>query len=89
MADEAGATIVTGANVVTVDANFGRAEAFAYDSDGRILAVGTESDVRAVVGDGAAEIAFDGLTVFPGFQDPHLHVPEAIRACRCCRDRYG
>src|SRR5690348_468266 len=41
--------------------------------DGRIVAVGTESDARARFGRDAEEIDAGGRTVLPGFLDVHNH----------------
>ncbi|MFB6837633.1 amidohydrolase [Streptomyces sp. NPDC056361] len=71
------ATVVVNAEVYTLDRGRPWAEAFAYDADGKITAVGTESDVRAKAGSGAKVIDARGNMVLPGFQDTHLHVPEA------------
>ncbi|MFD6656244.1 amidohydrolase [Streptomyces parvus] len=72
-----GATVVVNADVYTLDREQPWVEAFAYDADGRITAVGAESDVRAKAGSGAKVIDARGNMVLPGFQDTHLHVPEA------------
>lgn len=72
-----GATVVVGADVYTVDPNRPWADAFAYDDEGVIVAVGDEDDVRAAAGEGAKVVDADGALVLPGFQDPHVHVPEA------------
>ncbi len=79
-----GVTVVVNANVYTVDANQGWAEAFAYDEAGVIIAVGAEADVRAVAGEGPTVIDAGDKMVLPGFQDAHVHVPEAgINAEMC------
>lgn len=74
-------TIVTNARVWTVGEGSPRAEAFAFDSDGVIIAVGTADEVGRTVdqiADGEAiTIDADGAFVLPGFQDIHVHVPEA------------
>ncbi len=70
-------TIVVNADVYTVDEARSRAEAFAYDASGELIAVGDEAEVRAAAGPGAREIDAGGAFVLPGFQDPHVHVPEA------------
>ena len=66
-------TIFTNANVLTVDEDFSEAQAVAV-RDNRILAVGTDGEVRAVAGEGATVIDLDGKTILPGFIDPHTHV---------------
>lgn len=70
-------TVVRGAAVYTVDPDRSLAEAFAYDSDGIILAVGDEADVIAAAGLAPTVIEAAGDLVLPGFQDAHVHVPEA------------
>lgn len=72
-----GSTIVFNAAVYTVDQRGSVVEAFAYGSDGVILAVGTEQEARAAAGEDVREIDAGGNMVLPGFQDPHVHVPEA------------
>jgi predicted amidohydrolase YtcJ len=69
--------VVTNAEVHTVDPDRPKAEAFAYDETGVIIAVGTEADVLAAAGPSPTVIDAGANMVRPGFQDPHLHVPEA------------
>ncbi len=69
--------LLTDANIVTLDPARPRAEAIAWDSDGVILALGTEVEVQAVIGDDYQEIQAGGNLVLPGFVDTHVHVPEA------------
>ena len=45
--------------------------------DGVIVAVGSEEDAFAAVGESAAVIDLDGTMLMPGFQDMHLHAIEA------------
>jgi len=75
--DRAGITVVNNAEVYTVDADQPWAEAFAYDADGVITAVGSEAAVLAMAGDNPVVIDAGARMVMPGFQDPHVHVPEA------------
>lgn len=42
-------------------------------ADGKIVAVGSESDVRSAVGAGAVEIDLAGRLLTAGFQDAHVH----------------
>ncbi|MCP3938544.1 MAG: amidohydrolase [Actinomycetia bacterium] len=74
---DADVTVVHNAVIYTVDKATSWAEAFAYDRDGNIIAVGTDDEVFAAAGQDAATIDADGRLVLPGFQDPHVHVPEA------------
>jgi len=71
--------IVTG-DVYTVDAARSWAKAVAIRGD-RIVAVGTEADVRDRVG--TAEV-LSGACVMPGFQDAHIHAAFAGRIRRHC-----
>ena len=72
-----GTTMVVSAVVHTVDPDQPSAEAFAYDDEGTIVAVGDEAEVRDAAGDEPTVIDAGGATVLPGFQDAHVHVPEA------------
>ncbi len=71
------ATLVINADVYTLDPAMLWAESFAYDDDGKIIAVGKEADLLSRFGDTAKIIDADGHMVLPGFQDVHVHVPEA------------
>jgi predicted amidohydrolase YtcJ len=57
--------------VYTVDSAFTTAEAFAV-KDGKILAVGTDEDIRGRYA-GAKEIDAGGKAVYPGLIDAHAH----------------
>jgi predicted amidohydrolase YtcJ len=65
-----GADLVLVGDVYTGDHRGGWAQAVAV-ADGRIVAVGTENDVRDRVGDGAHVVT--GRAIFPAFQDAHIH----------------
>ncbi len=62
--------------VLTVDSQFSVREAIAI-GDGKIAAVGSNSDVRKLAGPNARVIDLQGRTVIPGLIDSHMH---AIRA---------
>ncbi|QXP59903.1 amidohydrolase [Olleya sp. HaHaR_3_96] len=64
-------TIITNANVYTVDSNFSKAEAFAV-KDGKFVAVGTAADIKNKYKPKAL-IDAAGQTVVPGFIDAHCH----------------
>ncbi len=49
------------------------ADAFAVDRDGRLAAVGSESEVQNLRAAGVKTLDLNGKTVIPGFFDPHLH----------------
>ncbi len=65
-------------NIYTMDAAQPRAQAFAVDNaSGRILAVGTDDEVRRVGGQRREPIDLHGRTVLPGFTDAHIHLLDA------------
>ncbi len=66
----AGADLVLVGDVYTVDAARSWASAVAVSGD-RIVAVGTEADVRERVG--SAATVMTGAAILPGFQDAHVH----------------
>jgi len=65
--------VVLNADVHTVDAAQSRVEAFAV-TNGRISAVGSSDDIRAMAGDATAVIEARGVTVTPGLIDAHTHL---------------
>ena len=64
--------VIRDANVLTVDARFSRAQAVAIRGD-RIVLVGTNREVEALIGQGTRVIEGKGLTVLPGLYDSHVH----------------
>lgn len=68
--------IFQGGKVVTVDAAFAVREAFAV-RDGRIVAVGSTAEVRALAGPATTVTDLAGKTVLPGLIDSHVHAPAA------------
>ncbi len=69
--------------VSTMDAARRRAHAVAV-KDGRIAAVGTDDDVRNLIGSGTEVIDLRGRMLVPGFQDAHVHPPAAgVDMLRC------
>jgi predicted amidohydrolase YtcJ len=64
--------IVVNARVITVDPARPRAEAFAV-KDGRILAVGSNADIRNVATSRTRVLDAARATVLPGFIDTHNH----------------
>lgn len=60
------------AKVVTVDREFSIAEAIAVAGD-RVMAVGTNAQIRAVAGPATRLVDLKGQTVLPGLMDNHLH----------------
>ena len=65
--------IITGAKVLTMDAAQPRAEAVAV-AGGRIVAVGSDANIRALAGPGTQVIDAGGRTLLPGFVESHLHL---------------
>ncbi len=66
-------TIYVGGDIVTVNDSAPSAEALAI-KNGRILAVGKESDLMALRDDSTKIVDLDGMTMIPGFIDGHGHV---------------
>lgn len=66
-------TIYTGGPILTIDDARPGTEAVAV-RDGRIIAVGTTSDIMAHRGDGTEVFDLGGRTMLPGFVDSHGHV---------------
>ena len=67
-------TILTGAEILTLDPETPHAEALAV-GDGKILALGSESEVFAAArGPATRVIDLGGLALVPSFKDHHLHV---------------
>jgi hypothetical protein len=62
--------------IVTVDPAFRIVEAMAL-RDGRILAVGSGTDMLRLAGTGTEQIDLNGRTVLPGLIDSHVHAPSA------------
>jgi predicted amidohydrolase YtcJ len=69
-------TVLLNGKIVTVDPQFSIREALAV-RDGRIVAVGSSSDMRKLAGRDSTLIDLQGHTVIPGLIDSHMH---AIRA---------
>ena len=69
-------TILLNGKVVTADGRSSTREALAI-RDGRITALGTSAEMRALAGPRSRVIDLQGRTVIPGLIDSHLH---AIRA---------
>ncbi|SMP18414.1 amidohydrolase [Shimia sagamensis] len=72
VAEEIADTIYSGGPILTINDAAPHAEAVAV-KDGRILAVGTLSDMLAHQGDTTKVFDLDGGTMLPGFVDSHGH----------------
>jgi len=64
--------ILSNGRIITLDEP-GRAEALAV-SGGRIAALGSAEELRALAGEGTETIDLRGKTVLPGFIDAHTHL---------------
>jgi predicted amidohydrolase YtcJ len=72
-----------GGDVYTVDATRRWASAIAV-AGGRIVAVGTDDDVRSLVGSDTEVVDLRGRMLLPGFQDAHIHPPPSgLDMLRC------
>ena len=69
-------TVLLNGKLVTLDPAVPKAEAIAV-RDGRILAVGSSSDIASLAGPATRRVDLAGRTVIPGLIDSHIH---AIRA---------
>jgi predicted amidohydrolase YtcJ len=67
--------VLDNGNVLTMAMAQPRAQAIAV-ADGRIVAVGSSADVRALASPDAVFIDLRGRTVLPGFIDAHAHVSQ-------------
>jgi predicted amidohydrolase YtcJ len=64
------------AKIYTVDADNSWASAMAI-SDGKIVAIGSDSDMTVYTGDGTAVHDLNGKMVMPGIHDTHIHPSDA------------
>ena len=65
--------LVVNADIVTMDPKSPSAGAMAV-SGGRIVAIGSESEVRAAIGDYTKFYHLEGRTIVPGFIETHDHM---------------
>jgi predicted amidohydrolase YtcJ len=65
---------LTGGRIFTANPNHPWAEAVAIQGD-RILAVGTDEEVRYWIGQSTRVIPLEGRVVIPGINDAHVHAP--------------
>jgi predicted amidohydrolase YtcJ len=70
-----GQTLYFNGAILTMDDAFPGADAVLTAED-RILAVGSEADLRCTAAPGAAEVDLQGYTMLPAFIDPHGHFPD-------------
>ncbi len=76
MSSERADLVLHGGAVYTVDTARRWAESVAVRG-GRIVAVGTDAEVREQVGGAKEAIDLAGRMLLPGFQDAHVHAPSA------------
>ncbi|MCC5907301.1 MAG: amidohydrolase [Balneolaceae bacterium] len=70
--------VLLSGQVITVDENFSKAEAFAIQN-GEFIAVGTDDDIREFIGEHTKVINADGKTVIPGLIESHVQATAAAR----------
>jgi len=68
--------VLRNGKIVTVDRGFAIKQAVAI-KDGRFLAVGSDRDIRLLIGPRTRVIDLAGHTVIPGLIDSHIHATEA------------
>lgn len=64
--------IITNANIITVDSSFSSASAMAI-KNGKIIGIGQEVTIDKTRGQSTRVIDLMGMTVLPGFIEPHTH----------------
>ena len=70
---EKGTVLLVNADIVTMDPKKPSADAMAF-SGGRVVAIGTESEVRKAIGGYAKFYDLKGRTIVPGFIETHDHL---------------
>ncbi|MCB2134975.1 MAG: amidohydrolase, partial [Rhodobacteraceae bacterium] len=68
--------ILHNARIVTMDGAIPEVRAMAV-RDGRVMALGTDDDIRALAGPGTRLMDGEGRLVLPGFQDTHIHLQDS------------
>lgn len=72
VAAESADVVLRNGKIVTVDPAFRILQAIAV-KENRVLAVGTDAEIRGLIGDRTRVIDLSGKTVIPGLVDSHLH----------------
>ena len=72
-AQQSNVRVFTGGKILTVDRYFSEAQAIAIRGN-KIIAVGSDSDVRKAAGESAEIIDLKGRIILPGFVEPHTHM---------------
>lgn len=65
--------VLTGGTIHTADPASPTADAVAVEA-GRIIAIGDQADVLALIGEGTQVVELNGAVVYPGFTDSHVHL---------------
>ncbi len=73
--------VVFNAKVYTVDSRAPKAEAFAVKA-GRFVAVGSNADIKGLIGKATQTFDARQMTIVPGFIDCHNHAPGEHLALR-------
>ena len=71
--------VLLGGKIITVDAKENICQALAI-RDGRIMAVGSDAEIRPLAGDKTTVIDLQGKTVVPGFTEEHVHAADVASA---------
>lgn len=71
--------IVLNGNIVTMDPLAPRVEALAV-RDGRVMALGTDAEIKRLATSSTEIIDAGGRMVLPGFQDTHIHLQDSGQA---------
>jgi len=66
--------VIMNGKVITVDNAFSIQEAVAV-KDGKIETVGSNDDVKPLIGDGTKVLDLNGKPILPGINESHLHAP--------------
>jgi predicted amidohydrolase YtcJ len=70
--------VLSNGQILTVDANFSIVQAIAIQDD-RVLAVGSDEEIMALVGPDTEVTDLAGQTIVPGLIDNHMHFVRATR----------
>jgi len=65
--------VLLGGEIHTVDADDRRVDALAI-SDGRVMAIGSNTEIERLIGTATRRVDLGGRTVLPGINDSHLHL---------------
>lgn len=65
--------VILNASILTMDPLRPRAEAL-HARDGRIVALGSNADIRALADPSSVVLSAEGATVTPGFSENHMHL---------------